>query len=249
MELKVKNLQIYLFAVSWDSLDKVSCRVYSALVEPHISKIASLSVLTSQEHAMSLPIFEQVSDVQTGETSDYIFNDCESIILEPWITEVSLSEFLDKNDPLAVPSTTNYFRPSTNIKNEFNLESDSPFLHRWQDENKINVVEYIGWGETKFKDGTGFKESGNALFCSSNFLSKVLTKLKKELIVLIKLERNYKSNQSNEHIYSYQLSLINASLNIRTIKPTAKQLNAIQNLNHQEAVKFENRFNVLKDLS
>ncbi|EFL53145.1 AAA ATPase [Solidesulfovibrio fructosivorans JJ]] len=227
----------------WSSPDNVNCGIMSSLVDPAHAKLAALAIITSPHFHMYLPFHEFDDDESPRFRSDGM-EPC-----DPWITHTEQSEALDAQDPFGASSALSIYRPARNIIARFKLVATKPWSHKWMEKGGSTVFRYNGWGGWQGYGDSENRQEGKALYCDRRFLSKLLTQLDKNLIILIKLRVYHEPNrhdkdssQKSEFIHSFMAAVLDKHLNVQIIEPTTKQLKAVSKLNQYDIYKFSKRF-------
>ena len=234
---------------SWSSPDDVQVKINSALIDPEIEELYAKSVLTAPLYFKWLPHYSDNTETDAN-SREFEEENCTS-----WITLIPQNEHLDERDPLGSKSALSYIIPSSKIRKKFKLKSTSIYPHEWHNKKHKVAFRYEGWGGIEHKrDGDDF-EWGSALYCNSNFLKDVLTKLNLKLIVLVTLKFYNSSSelgidlkQDEEYSHSTLVRVIDKSLNVKKFDPTSEQIAVIQDLDENEAKSFKERFRALEQL-
>jgi hypothetical protein len=166
---------------NWKSSDSIDVSVSSALVPDLSAKTFAGSLANTEAFHAWLPTISA-----QGGTDEYDSNDREDC--EAWIVTPSTEVRLDEDDPLGARSAVRrpYFKKE--VKALGSLTSTDPFNRRWLGAEGTIVAHAEAWGEED-THGENSSQTGERLFCSSEFLEKVLRAKKASLVVLIKIQQ------------------------------------------------------------
>ncbi len=169
-------------AGEWDSGDRVSVHVESALVKPeNVRKIATQLYQEDRELAW-LPNY--CSNEYDGEYKGSDKDDC-----EPWIVWPGGEARLDKDDPLGSVAATRRLRIAQKFLPAMSLERKDPFGRLWQ--NGRVTARSVAWGH-EIKGDYEEPRGGTILMCSKPLLEDLLSGNGTDLLLLIKIRRHEK---------------------------------------------------------
>jgi hypothetical protein len=235
---------------SWTSPDGVICSVMSGLVDPEHAEMTALAVVTSPRFHMWLPFHEPHDEEDPRYRRDGM-QPC-----EPWITHLQRSENLDERDPFGAPSALSIFRPAQSIIARFQLAATEPWSHVWQQKKGSTAFRYDAWGGWQGDGESEKRYTGHALHCDRAFLSKLLTELDRDLIVLVKLQRYQEkkrygdeAGEEGKFMHSFAVAVINKHLDVRVIEATQAQADAVSKLDQYNVHNFAKRFRTIKGLA
>lgn len=234
----------------WNSPDGVDCSVMSVLVELGQAELTALAVATSPRYHMWLPFYEPHDE------EDPRFRRDEMQPCEPWITHLQRSENLDERDPFGAPSALSIYRPATSVIQHFQLTATDPWSHAWQQKNGSTAFRYNAWGGWQGNGESENRHTGDVLYCDRAFLSKLLTDLDRDLIVLVKLQRYQEkkrygddAGEDGEFTHSFAVAVLDKELNARVIEATPAQADAVLKLGQHDVYNFAKRFRTIKGLA
>ncbi len=234
----------------WKSPDGVDCSVMSSLVDPRQAELTALAVATSPRFHMWLPFHEPHDE------EDPRFRRDEMQPCEPWITHLQPSENLDERDPFGSPAALSIYRPATSVIARFQLAATEPWSHAWQQKNGSKGFQYNAWGGWQGDGESEERHTGHALYCDSAFLSKLLTDLDRDLIVLVKLQRYQEkkrygdeAGEEGKFTHSFAIAVLDKKLNARVIEATPTQADAVSKLGQYDVHNFAKRFRTIRELA
>ncbi|AUN29474.1 hypothetical protein [Niveispirillum cyanobacteriorum] len=234
----------------WNSPDGVECSIMSSLVDPKQAELTALAVATSPGSHMWLPFHEPHDE------EDPRFRRDEMQPCEPWITHLQRSENLDERDPFGAPSALSIYRPAASVIAHFQLAATEPWSHAWQQKSGSTAFRYNAWGGWQGDGESAKRRTGHALYCDRAFLSKLLTDLDRDLIVLVKLERyqekkrySDEAGEEGKFTHSFTVAVLDKKLNVRAIEPTPAQADAVLKLSQYDVHNFARRLRAIKELS
>jgi hypothetical protein len=115
------------------------------------------------------------------------------------------------------------------------------------------VFRSLAWGEKKGQGERETSDSGSALLCQRGFLSKLLTTLDRDLLLLVKLQHyrertRYATDDDSEDRFSHAYSVlsVNRHLQVTHVVPTSKDFRIVEGLGEHMRYDFCNRFRALK---
>lgn len=166
-------------AGEWDSGDRVSVHVESALVKPENVRRVAMQLFREDRELAWLPNY--CSDEDDGEYRGSDKDDC-----EPWIVWPGGDARLDKDDPLGSVAAMRRLRIARNFRSALSLERKDPFGRVWQ--NGRITARSVAWGH-EIKGYYEEPRGGSMLMCSKSLLKDLLSGNNMDLLVLIKLRR------------------------------------------------------------
>jgi hypothetical protein len=231
----------------WTSPDNVSCSVMSALVDLESAEFAALAVATSPRAQMWLPHYDLHSEEHPRSRHDGM-EPC-----EPWITHIRQSENLDERDPFGAASALSIYRPARSIITRFGLREVKPWSHLWTEIGGSTSFRYHAWGGWRGEGDHEDRESGYALHCDRIFLSRLLSDLRSNLIVLVKLQRYLEARrfgeintEKNTFVYSSLVGILDSKLDFRVVEPTPTQIAALLKLSEYDIHDFSARLRTIE---
>ncbi|WP_027488451.1 hypothetical protein [Allorhizobium undicola] len=240
-----------LVQASWSSPDGVDCSVMSGLVSPARADMTALAVATSPPFHMWLPFHESYEDEDDPSFRRDGMEPC-----EPWVTHIQRSENLDERDPFGASSALSTYRPAQSIITLFQLTAIEPWSHAWSAKDGSLAFRYDAWGGWQGEGENENRHAGHALYCDRGFLSKLLTKLDRSLIVLVKLRHYQEKKRYGEEAgedgkfrHSFMVAILDKHLNARFIEPTAAQIEAVSKLGQYDIHDFAKRLRTIAELA
>lgn len=196
----------------WYSADNIRVDISSALVPPDIALRLARKLVREEPMIVWIPVFhEREDDLEylTGRKEKYV----------PWIVCPSGETRLDEHDPYGVSCANHRPRLASDFAALCSLTSDDPFGRIWQNKQGKSMLCAQAWGrEDKYsEDGP---HSGLRLFCTSSVLKRILTRLDKDLLLLIKLQRYEKGlyHRDSKWTHSVAVALITKTLNLEYVR-------------------------------
>jgi len=175
---------------------------------------------------------------------------------EPWITHVQKSENLDERDPFGSSSAMSTYRPAKSVIAGFGLSTKGPWSHNWAEKDGSAAIQYHAWGGWEGEGESEKRDEGHALYSERSFLSNLLTKLDRNLIVLVKLQRyherkRYGDEQGEEgkFTHSFLVAIVDKQLKVKEVEPTQAHLEAVSKLDQYKVHDFGERWRVLEAMS
>lgn len=162
----------------WSSIDNVKVSICSALVPSRKSAKLARKLIQTEPINVFLPyVHEDEGGSENTRESEKEFT--------PWIVAPSGERRLDVYDPHGAFFAN--FRPylARDFRELCSLSKDDPFGRVWRDRSGRRALSAQAWREGEQDDLHG----GIRLCCTSSVLKRILTVSKKDLLVLIKLER------------------------------------------------------------
>lgn len=234
---------------SWSSNDGVRARISSVLVPVGFGELAARAVATAPRFHMWLPTFEHDEDLD--EFHSYRFRDMKP--LEPWVTMTNAELRIDLHDPNGCRDAVQRPRPAKVVIDVFGLQTSSPWAADWCEQEGALAFNALAWGQ---REGQGDHEtvrSGSSLTCQREFLSRLLTAMDRDLLLLIKLEhyrekRNSKEKDGAEDGFSHSnmVLLVQRDLVARFVNPAPGDIEAVQSLATHHQCDFDRRLGVLR---
>ena len=130
----------------------------------------------------------------------------------PWITCPSGGARLDEHDPYSVSLAS--FRPR--LAREFatlcSLSKDDAFGRVWKDRQGHPVLSAQAWGRERAASEDD-PQDGTRLYCASSVMKRILTKLGKDLLILINLQRYEKKSYQSDHRYTHTVAVARITQN------------------------------------
>ncbi len=234
---------------SWSSPDGVRVRVASALVPPAQADIAGRAVATASPMDMWLPTLERDEDgddsVPPGRS--------DMAPLEAWITDVHIEAKIDDGDPFASREAVERARPARRVVKALHLRPTSPWPHTWMAPAKRTAFRSLAWGRTTGRGDRERSDSGSALLCDSGVLSRLLTEMDRDLLLLIKLEHyrersDYHTKEEDpveRFTHSYSILLIDRTLRVQPIRAGTVDVAAVASLGQHSSYDFQKRLAAL----
>ena len=166
-------------AGEWDSGDRVSVHVESALVKPENVREVATRLFREDRELAWLPNY--CSDEDDGEYRGSDKDDC-----EPWIVWPGGDARLDKDDPLGSAAATRRLRIARTFRSALSLKRKDPFGRVWK--NGRSTARSVAWGH-KIKGYYEEPRGGSILTCSKSLLKDLLSGNNMDLLLLVKLNR------------------------------------------------------------
>ena len=210
-------------AGEWDSGDRVSVHVESALVKPeNVRKVATQLSREDRELAW-LPNY--CSNEYDGEYKGSDKDDC-----EPWIVWPGDEARLDKDDPLGSVAATRRLRIAQKFLSATSLERKDPFGRLWQ--NGRVTARSVAWGH-EIKGDYEEPRGGSILMCSKPLLEDLLSGNGTDLLLLIKLRRHEKVYGRELDSHPNKTAVVRIK---RTLEAEVMPQDAQRSRNHPEEV-------------
>ena len=182
----------------WFSADNVQVHISSALV-PSRKAAAFARKLVGED-----PMFVWVPSFDEGaEDSEFVRYDKE---FTPWIVCSSGETRLDKHDPYGVAVANCRSRLANDFAAVCSLSKNDPFGRVWKDKRGRPLLSAEAWGREGEQREDG-PHAGTRLFCASSALKKILTKYKKDLLILIKLQRYEKESYRRNSRFTHTVAV------------------------------------------
>lgn len=210
-------------AGEWDSGDRVSVHVESALVKPeNVRKVATQLYQEDRELAW-LPNY--CSNEYDGEYKGSDKDDC-----EPWIVWPGDEARLDKDDPLGSVAATRRLRIAQKFLPATSLKRKDPFGRVW--ENGRITARSVAWGH-EIKGDYEEPRGGSILMCSKPLLEDLLSGNGTDLLLLIKLRRHEKVYGRELDSHPDKTAVVRIK---RTLEAEVMPQDAQRSRNHPEEV-------------
>ena len=183
----------------WFSADNVRVDISSALV-PSRKAATFARKLVGEE-----PMFVWVPSFDEGEEdSEFVRYDNKEF--KPWIVCSSGETRLDKHDPYGVSVANCRPRLANDFAAVCSLSKNDPFGRVWKDNRGRPLLSAEAWGREGEQREDG-PHAGTRLFCASSALKKILTKYKKDLLILIKLQRYEKESDRRNSRFTHTVAV------------------------------------------
>jgi hypothetical protein len=234
---------------SWSSPDSVAVTISSVLVPAGDSNVVARALGTAPLSNMWLPNFERYEDEEESDRQRF----ADIPPAEPWVTHLRAELKIDEDDPYASGTAVRRVRPAKHIIEAFGLCADDRWADAWRDGDGRAVFRSLAWGQTTGEGEHEISDSGSALECERAYLSKLLTVLDRDLVLLVKL-RHYQERQryeSTDHepsdpfTYSYSLLSISHDLRVERVVPTQHDYDLVEALGEHASYDFGNRLQAL----
>ncbi|MFZ3114610.1 MAG: ATP-binding protein [Syntrophales bacterium] len=190
----------------WTSLDNITVGITSSLVSHNVCESLAKKLIEEEPFFAWLPNYGESDD-----GSEY-FHDRRDWGL-PWVVCPERGGRLDEEDPLGSiramhrPNFTKY------INRTFSIKFNDPFRRIWKDSSGRKVARAEAWGcGNKYEDEKC--PSGVRLVCSEEFLRGVLSRLDKDLLLLIKLRRYEERTGSVDSKFSHTIAVVQIKKNL-----------------------------------
>jgi hypothetical protein len=184
----------------WTSLDNITVGITSSLVSPNVCESLAKKLIGEE------PFFAWVPNYGESDDGSEYLHDRKDWGL-PWVVCPERGGRLDEEDPLG--SIKAMHRPHfiKYINGTFSIKSNDPFRRIWQDSSGQKVACAQAWGcWNKHEDEKC--PSGVRLVCSDEFLRRVLSRLDKNLLLLIKLRRYEERTSSIDGRFSHTIAVV-----------------------------------------
>ncbi len=188
---------------SWQSSDGINVRISSTLVKPKHTKDIVASLAKELPFHAWLPSFNENEDM-----------DCKKEKCEVWLVCPSKEAKLDKHDTLGSSSAMERPYFTKEITDFLSLKTTDPFNRQWEDANGKILANAEAWGNTGEHDQDN-SESGVRLTCSKELLEKVLKIKKRDLVILIKLEKYNQSSYNEKSSFTYTTAILSINKNMK----------------------------------
>ena len=188
----------------WNSPDEINVSVSSAFVLPDKANEVSLELARADGFNAWLPV---ANDCDLSE------DDEEGVQRKtfPCIENQSKEGCIDEYDPLG--STITMWRPqfSEEIIQKMGLKPGDPFKKTWIKGKGDSLCYSEAWGSSK----KGCRdEIGKRFICSRKFLSEVLAKQNKDLLILILLRKSEKNYRDSDVQYWHTTAVVHFTKNL-----------------------------------
>ncbi len=234
---------------SWSSPDGINCHITTVLVDPAKAELAALALVTSQPSHMWLPTLESHDEDEARFRRDGL-EPC-----EPWISHIQKSENLDECDPFGSLSAISIYRSAKSVIEGFGLSTKDPWSQVWFERDEKTAFRYRAWGGWQGEGESEKRDSGHALYCERSFLTKLLTELDRNLIVLVKLQRYHErkrygggEEEDGKFSHSFLVTLVDKNLNVTQVEPLQKHVEAVSKLDQYDIHDFAERLRALRAL-
>ena len=179
----------------WVSTDGVRVDISSILVKPGEADSYVRELLEEEPFIVGVPYCreseeegEVVSDEQRKGT--------------PWIVWPEQWVGLDQDDPYGVSGAVERARLARCFASACSLAKNDSFGRIWKDKCGRTVLRAQAWGRNSKEEEHNVR-MGARLLCARSVVEEVLTKFKKELLVLIKLQRReQESDRSRRYFHT-----------------------------------------------
>ncbi|HMV07425.1 MAG TPA: NACHT domain-containing protein [Cyclobacteriaceae bacterium] len=165
----------------WKSGDGIDVRVSSALLPRRGSTAFSKKLAGLKPYRAWLASFEE------SQGHEYSHHRSKDLDYTPWITVPGGEAGLDENDPYGVRTADRRRKLSESFRANYRLTKGDPFGKNWINSKNTLIAESEAWGVKSYHRDRN--EESSRLSLIPEFLKEVLTTEKKNLVVLIKLER------------------------------------------------------------
>ena len=175
---------------TWYSADDVRVHVESALVSPKQAVTLARRLVHEEPMQAWLPAYHETEE-RPESVNGYM----------RWIMFPSRTSRLDQHDPYGVLSGSFRPRAASEYTESFSLKSDGPFDRNWLRGDGAVAMRAQAW-PSKDKYGDERARSGSRLFVTSSMLKDLLSDYRRELLLLIKLERyekDYRGEGKRSH--------------------------------------------------
>lgn len=171
----------------WKSPDGVNVHISSALVPIRKAKSRVKELIAEEGFSVWLPTFDY------DDQEEHFTNRKEGF--QPWIVTPSREvNRLDEYDPLSVIEVERRPHFAPKYARPFSIDSGDPFKRALRMPRRKLAARTQAWGyRMPYEEG---ESTGVRLIAKSDFLGKVLSMFKAELLILIKLHR-YDSRESD----------------------------------------------------
>ena len=232
-------------SASWNSPDRVHVQIMSALVPGAQADLVVRALATSPPFHMWLPTFRYYDD-------DDDFNADEYAPAEAWISSGEAYVRLDDDDPRGSKAALERYRPALRIKRRFRLVSKDAWSARWMRPRNRPTFTAGAWGIHSGMGRSEHKEQGNALSVDTKFLSHILQKLDRSLVLLVKLEHYREKQGVDEHgsggdfTHTWMIIIVDQSLNLVELREaSAADLDTVARLPEHDRYSFRERLRAL----
>lgn len=233
---------------SWSSPDGVSVSISSALVAPGESEIAARAVNSAPRTHLWLP------NLQDYEEEGERLRDGDMAPLEGWIVDAHAELQIDKYDPLGCRDAIQRQRPAQRVIDALKLQTDEPWRKYWRDPEGRIAFQCNAWGHLTGEGQHESAETGSALLIDRTVLSEMLTRLDRDLLLLVKLqfykERNrYDGADKGEDTpftYSHHLLIIDRGLQAVAVAASDRDSAVVQALGEYDRYDFGKRLQAQK---
>jgi hypothetical protein len=191
---------------NWKSSDGIDVSVSSALIKQELATRAAARLAKTTPFHAWLPTLESDDGDEVIERSD-------GKEYEAWIVTPSVELRLDEDDPLGVRSAMlrPYFREE--ISTLGGLTTADPFGRSWTDPSGKVVARSQAWGwKDKYDEDSA---QGQRLVCSLGFLKTVLTRRKRSLVLLIKIQQYKKDARGGEGKFATSTAVVIVQSSLR----------------------------------
>ena len=185
----------------WSSMDNVDVTVNSALVPHNKGAMLAQSLVKEKPLNAWLPYFQMEGE---GDT-EYINRKKKGY--EPWIVHDFCEAGLDEHDPYGVSSANSRPFLSSSFTGLLSLHKDDPFGRIWKGKESFPILTTQSWGRSEEGGEVGSKP-GTRLLCASSSLKRILTKNKKDLLILIKLQHYQRDSFLKEGKSKYSVAVV-----------------------------------------
>lgn len=192
----------------WSSPDGIAVRISSALVAPDKAHSLARRLIREKPFLAWLPSFDRY-DEESLVRKGYL----------PWIVSHSSEARLDKDDPLGAPCAVSRPYFVEGMIAAYSLKANDPFKRAWKAPNGEVVGYSDAWQGSSNRYDRYDEESspcGIRLVCSNNLLRKILAAQKKDLLVLVQLQRYEKGIGGRDSKYFNTIAVIHIN---RKLKP------------------------------
>ena len=165
----------------WHSPDGIEVHISSALVRPDQATRSARRLSRENPMDVWLPVFdgtEEIRQVSNGPRSPFT----------PWLVCPSGYALLDKHDPHGVPCANTRTYPAPEYAALCGISCSDPFGRLWHNSRGTASVRVQAWGrETEEREGAS--RSGHRTLCRASALRRILTRLDRDLLILIEFQR------------------------------------------------------------
>ena len=188
----------------WSSHDDIDVSISSALVAPRAAKALAKELIQEEPFSAWLPTYSQSED-------EGYFDRKKSYV--PWVVRPTSESGLDEGDPLASDRSMRRPRLTRKINERFSLKSEDPFGRDWKNPSGKLTARSEAWGHAnRYNDEPS--GSGARLLCSGELLKDVLSKIKMNILILIRLQRYEKGIGTGSSNFFHTIAVIRISENL-----------------------------------
>jgi hypothetical protein len=192
-------------------MDNVTVRVSSALVSPKSARRLAKALIAEEPMIVWVPSFtdNEVDDEYVrGEKKEFA----------PWLVCPSGETKLDEHDPFGSPTANIRPRIARTYASTTGLRAIDRFGREWQNGQGAVAIRAVAWGRKERDDDSGHDSGpypGLRLSCSKSTLKRILTRHKKDLLILINLQR-YQKSSLHDGKYTHTVAVVRLG---KSLKP------------------------------